>query len=329
MKKMLIFAASMIILLSFFASCSVEYNNIVFGSGFVDVKTTGFENTMPEAEINEIENSEILQSADYEIYELRFSSYSVYESSKEFTITNNANYYFVFGLKNKNSGDIYYKDIPVSDWEFSSDNTAVTKKENTGFTAGSSFYSDNNANISVDVFWKGLHKNFKFVLKSNKENPSPDIVAFRWVLYEFEPPYSEPYVYTDGLTADQLNDAVLDTAYIPVIDSRTIDYSVTSTELIAPEGISVFIKKNGSDYIISGDNVNYYCSATLDGSPVTVYEERRSVICPENFPVVYYVYDVANVYGKAPGKCLLITRTFTSKHNPALGRISKIFVNYF
>ena len=166
-------AVSVFVIFGFLASCSKkDRNKIINGGGVPDVNTVVPNDTMAGTEKNAIESSETLNPADYEIFELRFASNFITGSPQEFTIVNNAIYTFVFGLKNKNSGDILYKDISVSAWDFSSDNSAIIKNGNTGFNASNTFYSDKDADIAVNISYKGLHKNFNFVLKSNKTNPN-------------------------------------------------------------------------------------------------------------------------------------------------------------
>lgn len=323
MRRIILAAVSMFVVCGFLLSCSKEDRNKIINGGNQEqnVNTDTPNDTVSTEEKNKIENSDPLSSADYEIFELRFGSNFVSGSSQDFTIVNNANYSFVFGLKNKNTGDILYKAISAADWTFSSDNPAVTKNGNTGFNASNTFYCDNNASIYVNISWKELSKNFNFVLKSNKENPNGEVVAFRWVLQG-----SEPYVYTDGLTANQLNGAVLDTTFSP---DDTRSYSVSATGLIGSPSINIFIKKDGVSYIIGGNDINYSYSAALDGSSVEVFGQRKTEVFPVNFTDVYYNYDVANVASKAPGKQLIITRTLTCKYDSNISRVSKVIVNYF
>ncbi|MDR1195596.1 MAG: hypothetical protein LBL00_03865 [Endomicrobium sp.] len=188
MKKVLMFAVSMFVVCSFLSSCSKEDRNKITNGGnqAQNVNTNTPNDTISAEEKNIIENSDNLNSADYEIFELRFGSNFISGGHQEFIIVNNANYSFVVGLKNKSTGNILYKVISVAEWTFSSDNAAITENGNTGFNASSSFYSDTNAKITVDISYKGLNKIFNFTLKSNISNnvETPQIFQGSWTFYD-------------------------------------------------------------------------------------------------------------------------------------------------
>ncbi|MDR2191546.1 MAG: hypothetical protein LBO62_01520, partial [Endomicrobium sp.] len=174
MKKILTAAVSMFVLCGLMVSCSEDDKNKIIRNeqNGNTVNTTVPNDTMAQDEKDTINNAETLSLVDYEIYELRFGSYYFSDGSQEFTLGSNAKYSFVFGLRDNKTGHIAYYTIQNSTWTFSSDNAAITKYADTGFNASSSFYSNANAEITVDISYKGLNKSFKFTLKSTVKNPN-------------------------------------------------------------------------------------------------------------------------------------------------------------
>jgi hypothetical protein len=87
----------------------------------------------------------------------------------------------VVGIKNKNTGNILYKDISYTGWTFDSDNSAVTKTDDSSFTAGEDFYSDAPANIYIEASYKNLTKTFSFILNSFVEKPGVTPLEGTWL----------------------------------------------------------------------------------------------------------------------------------------------------
>ncbi len=173
MKKGLMLALSMFVAFGFFVSCDKEdVERIVkaVGEELNIVGTTPPPNTMQQDEIEAINANAALDSSIYAITALLFSD-KIITINESFTIQNDKNYIFFFELKNTDTGKVLY--VPISSaadtWTFHSDNTNVVQYVKTGFTAKDTFYSNEDANITVNITWKGLTKEFKFVLKSNAE----------------------------------------------------------------------------------------------------------------------------------------------------------------
>lgn len=169
MKKSLPFLLVFAVFLLSFIACSQEDKNKITGnvSQAVEVQTSTPAETMPEVEKETVEQSGSLSNTDYEIFELRFSTFVVTTGNPTFTTLNNLNFSLSIGIKNKISGFYCYIPISFAAWSFISDNTAVTKNGNSGFTTGISFYNNKDANVSVNISYKGLSKTFTFILKSS------------------------------------------------------------------------------------------------------------------------------------------------------------------
>jgi hypothetical protein len=280
MKKTLVFAAVLFFVTGFLVSCSKKDRDKIING---DNQTQNFEtqipnDTMTQDEKETIKNTETLNSADYEICELRFGSNFVSAASQEFTIVNNAEYSFVFGLRNKDTGEIAYYTIQNSSWSFSSDNAKVSKKGNIGFSVSSLFYSDTNANIEMEITYKGISKTFSFVLKSGMNNPESEVIAYRIDLNTWQIFPEDKLVNVDLKNRDftllEQNDEDKPENFVATGDSTGHVFKVDLVLII--HSIS-----NNKDYVlINPDLINFetYMSDTGNNSaPVKLDNSRYSI----------------------------------------------------
>lgn len=176
MKKSIMLVLSMFLVFGF-VSCSKSKDNKIDGIIQIIVNDTiavilPTENIMQEDEINIINSTDTLESSEYTISALRFDNKAVTADGQIFIVQNGYNYTLCFEVKNISTEKVLYVNVSEAgnDWTFNSlDNDNIVKYYDSGFTVKNTFYKDKDANIVVNISWKGLTKQFNFVLRSDTD----------------------------------------------------------------------------------------------------------------------------------------------------------------